>query len=257
VVASSSAPRPIVDVRGLTIGWGDTVLARNVTFYVNRGEVFAILGESGSGKTTLMRFIIGLEEAMDGEVDVAGRGRPDLERGLPPFGVMFQSGALFGSMTVGENVRLPLELWTDLPADAITAIAEAKLRIVGLEGAVDKLPSELSGGMIRRAAIARALALDPELVFLDEPSAGLDPQTAAEIDQLILTLNRALGVTIVMITHELGTVYRIADRCIMLDARSKSVLAVGDPRGLRESTDPRIHAFFHPAAVAGREGAPG
>jgi phospholipid/cholesterol/gamma-HCH transport system ATP-binding protein len=256
VGAETSVSRPIVGVRGLTIGWGDNVLAKDVTFHVDRGEVFAILGESGSGKTTLVRFIVGLEEPSAGEIDVAGEGRPDLERGrLPPFGVMFQSGALFGSMTVGENVRLPLEEWTALPPDATMAIAHAKLRVVGLEEAIDKVPSELSGGMVRRAAIARALALDPELVFLDEPSAGLDPGTAAEIDELIVTLNHALGVTIVMVTHELESVFRIADRCLVLDAKSKGVLAVGDPRRLRDSEDPRIHAFFHPVLVSAREGA--
>lgn len=247
--AEHPASSPIVDVRGLTIGWGDSVLARDVTFRVERGEVVAILGESGSGKTTLMRFVIGLEEPIEGTIDVAGEGRPDLERGLPPFGVMFQSGALFGSMTVGDNVRLPLQRWTELPRDAITAIARGKLRTVDLEDAIDKMPAELSGGMVRRAAIARALALDPELVFLDEPSAGLDPRTGAEIDDLIVTLNRALGVTVVMITHELESVYRIADRCVVLDAATKSIAAVGDPRALRDSDDPRIHGFFHPGPV--------
>lgn len=252
-MGAEPASSPIVDVRGLTIGWDDNVLARDVSFRVERGEVVAILGESGSGKTTLMRFIIGLEEPTEGIVDVAGQGRPDLARGLPPFGVMFQSGALFGSMTVGDNVRLPLQEWTDLPRDAITAIARGKLRTVDLEDAIDKLPAELSGGMVRRAAIARALALDPDLVFLDEPSAGLDPRTAAEIDDLIVTLNRALGVTVVMITHELESVYRIADRCIVLDAGTKSILAVGDPRALRDSDDPRVHDFFHPAPVTAGE----
>lgn len=246
------APRPFVDVRRVTMGHGDVVLAKNVTFQVARGEVFAILGRSGSGKTTLMRHLVGLERPMEGRIEVAGRGPPDLERGLPPFGVMFQSGALFGSMTVGENVELPLEEWTDLPLDAITAIARAKLRVVGLEDAIDKLPSELSGGMKRRAAIARALALDAQLVFLDEPGAGLDPQTASEIDELIVTLNHALGVTVVMIAHELGTVYRVADRCLMLDAQSKTVIAVADPRDLRDSDDARIRAFFHPASIPGR-----
>lgn len=249
------ASAPIVDVRGLTIGRGETVLATDVTFRVERGEVFAILGESGSGKTTLMRFVIGLEEPVTGTIDVAGRGRPDLAGGLPPFGVMFQSGALFGSMTVGANVRLPLEQWTDLPGDAIRAIARGKLRTVGLEDAIEKLPAELSGGMVRRAAIARALALDPQLVFLDEPSAGLDPRTTAEIEDLIVTLNRALGVTVVMITHEMESVFRIADRCMILDPATKSVLATGDPRELRESPLPRIQAFFHPAGPPTREGA--
>jgi phospholipid/cholesterol/gamma-HCH transport system ATP-binding protein len=255
VTSGHQASSPIVDVRDLTIGWDGVVLMRDVTFRVERGEVMAILGQSGSGKTTLMRFIVGLEEPLAGTIDVAGGGRPDLERGLPPFGVMFQSGALFGSMTIGDNVGLPLKEWTDLPADAIRAIAHGKLRMVNLEDAIDKHPAELSGGMVRRAAIARALALDPELVFLDEPFSGLDPRTAAEIDELIVTLNRALGVTVVMITHQLPSVYRIADRCVVLDAERRTVLAVGDPRVLRESDDARVHAFFHPAPGSPREGA--
>ena len=247
------AQRAIVDVRGLTIGRGDTVLVKDATFHVDRGEVFAILGRSGSGKTTLLRVIVGLEEPTAGEIDIAGRRRPELEEGLPPFGMMFQSGALLGSMTIGENVQLPLEEWTDLPLDAITAIVRAKLRIVGLEDAIDKLPSELSGGMTRRAAIARALALDPELLFLDEPSAGLDPQTATEIHELIVTLNRALGVTVIMVTHHLGAVFRIADRCMMLDAESKTVVLIGNPRELRESREPRIRAFVGAAPLPIRE----
>src|SRR6185295_15596573 len=161
------AEKPIIEVKGLTIGWGDTVLQKDLSFEVKRGEVFGILGGSGTGKSTLLRYLIGLEQPMVGEIDVAGRGLPDLEAGLPPFGVMFQAGALFGSLTVGENVSLPLEEWTDLPADAIAAIARAKLKLVGLDGAADKLPAELSGGMKKRAAIARALALEPEIVFLD------------------------------------------------------------------------------------------
>ncbi|WP_205633615.1 ABC transporter ATP-binding protein [Labilithrix luteola] len=243
---------PMLDVRGLTIGWGEVPLIRNITFRVNRGEVFGILGGSGSGKSTLLRFLIGLEPVKTGEIDVAGNGPPNLDDGLPPYGVMFQSGALFGSMNVVENVALPLEEWTDLPPDAIRAIARAKLRIVGLEAAAEKSPAELSGGMRKRAAIARALALEPSLVFLDEPSSGLDPITSAELDELILTLSRALGLTVVVVTHQLDSIFRIADRVLMLDRPSRSVIAIGDPRALRDSDDPRVRDFFNPDAVAER-----
>ena len=241
----AKAEKPIISVRGLTIGWGDTILQQDLEFDVQRGEVFAILGGSGCGKSTLLRFLIGLEEPMAGEIDVAGRGLPDLEAGLPPFGVMFQAGALFGSLTVGENVALPLEEWTDLPEDAIAAIARAKLKLVGLDGAADKLPAELSGGMKKRAAIARALALEPELVFLDEPSAGLDPVMAADLDELIVTLSKTLGLTVVVVTHELESIFRIADRIVMLDKKEKTIIATGDPRELRNSGDQRVSDFFN------------
>jgi phospholipid/cholesterol/gamma-HCH transport system ATP-binding protein len=238
-------PAPIIDVQGLTIGWGDVVLQENLTFAVARGEVFGILGGSGSGKSTLLRFLIGLEAPMAGTIDVAGRGLPALDAGLPPFGVMFQAGALFGSLTVGENVALPLEEWTDLPPDAVAAIARAKLKLVGLDGAEGKLPSELSGGMKKRAAIARALALEPEIVFLDEPSAGLDPVMASGLDDLIATLSKTLGLTVVIVTHELESIFRVADRVIMLDRESRTIIATGAPRLLRDSDDPRVSAFFN------------
>jgi phospholipid/cholesterol/gamma-HCH transport system ATP-binding protein len=244
-VGRAARERPIVEVKGLTIGWGDVVLQRDLTFEVRRGEVFGILGGSGTGKSTLLRFLIGLEQPMAGAIDIAGRGPPDLEAGLPPFGVMFQAGALFGSLTVGENVSLPLEEWTDLPSDAIAAIARRKLKLVGLDGAENKFPSELSGGMKKRAAIARALALEPELVFLDEPSAGLDPVMAADLDELISTLSRSLGLTVVLVTHELESIFRIADRIVMLGKEEKTIIATGDPRELRKSEDPRVSAFFN------------
>lgn len=237
--------RAMIEVKNLTIGWGDAIVQRDLNFAVKRGEVFAILGGSGTGKTTLLRFLIGLELPTKGEIDVAGRGPPNLEAGLPPFGVMFQAGALFGSLTVGENVSLPIEEWTSLPDDAIAAIARAKLKLVGLDGAANKYPAELSGGMKKRAAIARALALDPELVFLDEPSAGLDPVMAAGLDELILTLSKTLGLTVVLVTHDLESIFRVANRIIMLDRETQTSIVTGDPRELRNSADPRVYGFFN------------
>jgi phospholipid/cholesterol/gamma-HCH transport system ATP-binding protein len=238
--------KPIIEVRDLSIGWSeDAILLQGATFQVERGEVFAILGGSGCGKSTLLRYLIGLAEPLAGDIQIAGVGRPNLEVGRPAFGVMFQAGALFGSMTIGDNVGLPIRAWTDLPRDAIAAMARAKLRLVGLEGSEDKLPNELSGGMKKRAAIARAMALEPSLLFLDEPSAGLDPVTSSELDDLILTLTRASGLTVVIVTHELASIEKIVDRCIMLDKDTKSILAVGAPKDLKESDDERVHGFFH------------
>jgi len=164
---------------------------------------------------------------------------------------MFQSGALLGSLTVAENVALPLQAWTALPVDAIGGIVAAKLRLVGLQGADHRMPSELSGGMCKRAGIARAMALEPDLLFLDEPSAGLDPVSAVELDDLILALNQQLGLTFVVVTHDLESIFKIAKSCIMLDRDTKSIIARGDPRALRDgSTDPRVRSFFNRAPPA-------
>jgi phospholipid/cholesterol/gamma-HCH transport system ATP-binding protein len=235
---------PLIEARDLAIGWSkDEVLLEHANFVVNRGEIFAILGRSASGKSTLLRVLIGLEPPLSGQLSVLGR-QPELRAEAPDFGVLFQEGALFNSMSVGTNVALPLVTWTDLPDDAARALAIAKLRLVGLETSVDRMPSTLSGGMRKRVALARALALDPSLVFLDEPSSGLDPVTSAEIDMLIARLAKSFGLTIVLVTHELGSVHGIADRCILLDRDSKSIIATGTPEELAASTVPHVQHFF-------------
>jgi len=241
----SEAERPMIAVEHLSIGYGDTVVLENLDFAVRTGEVFAILGGSGSGKSTLLRNLIGLDAPLDGRVLVDG-APPAQELGSPRFGVLFQSGALFGSMTLAENVALPLRKWSDLDAKAIDVIVRAKLRLVGLEGFENHLPAEISGGMKKRAGIARALALDPPLLFLDEPSAGLDPIRSMELDDLILTLNRSLGVTTVLVTHELASIFAIACECILVDRESRGIIARGRPLELRDgSPDPRVRSFFN------------
>jgi phospholipid/cholesterol/gamma-HCH transport system ATP-binding protein len=234
-----------IRVSGVAVGFGGQVLLENIDFNVRRGEIFAVLGSSGSGKSTLLRHMIGLDVPMRGEILVDGRP-PRLGSRMPDCGVLFQSGALFGSMTLGENVALPLRTWTDLTPREIDVVVQSKLRLVGLGGFENHMPSELSGGMRKRAGIARALALEPALVYLDEPSAGLDPITSAELDELLLTLNRGLGTTLVVVTHELPSIFAIAERCIMLDRDAKGPIALGAPADLRDhSRDPRVVAFFN------------
>jgi phospholipid/cholesterol/gamma-HCH transport system ATP-binding protein len=247
MTSSQDTRAVVIDVKNLTMGWGpNDILQDHASFQVMRGDVFVILGGSGCGKSTLLRHMIGLEEPLAGEITIAGLGKPRLDAGRPAFGVMFQGGALFGSLTVGENVALPIEQWTGLPRDAVTAIVRAKLRLVGLSAAEDKLPAEISGGMRKRAAIARAMALEPDLIFLDEPSAGLDPVSAVELDDLILILSRVLGITLVVVTHDLSSIFKIGGTCVMLDRASKSIIARGNPIALRDtSTDPRVVAFLH------------
>jgi phospholipid/cholesterol/gamma-HCH transport system ATP-binding protein len=241
----SAAEQPMIEAERLTVGYGDTAVLEDLDFTVSRGDVFAILGGSGSGKSTLLRHLIGLEEPLRGRIRIAGA--PPSREGPPGYGVLFQSGALFGSMTLAENVALPLAKWTDLDSWAIDTIVRSKLRLVGLEGFENHLPAEISGGMKKRAGIARALALDPPLLFLDEPSAGLDPVTSAELDDLIATLNVSLGVTTVVVTHELRSIFAIVRRCIMVDGRTRGIIARGEPAALRDgSADPQVRAFFNP-----------
>jgi phospholipid/cholesterol/gamma-HCH transport system ATP-binding protein len=247
---------PIIRVEGLRAGFGDFIVLDDVSFEVRRGEVFAILGGSGSGKTVLLKNMIGLYTPLAGRVLIGGE---DVARAtgearialIKRFGVMYQLGALFGSMTLAENIRLPLEEYTDLPDEAMDLIARMKLRLVQLQGAEDLVPAEISGGMMKRAAIARAMALDPDIVFLDEPSGGLDPITSAGIDQLVLRLRASLGITFVVITHELPSIFTIADRCIMLDKDARGIIAEGKPAELRErSRNPRVRHFFNREAEA-------
>ena len=242
---STAIARPHIVVEDLRIGWGTRVLMDHVTFNVERGTTFAILGGSGSGKSTLLRFMMGLETPTAGRIEIDGMGQPHLYDGVPRVGVLFQSGALFSSMTLAENLALPVTMWTGLQGPIVRDLVQGKLDLVGLGPFAAHLPGQMSGGMKKRAGIARALMLEPDLLFFDEPSAGLDPITAVELDELILTLSRDLGITIVIVTHELPSIFMVASTCIVLEKSAGGIVAQGDPRRLREeSAIPFVHGFF-------------
>jgi phospholipid/cholesterol/gamma-HCH transport system ATP-binding protein len=255
---SVSVPGPVIQVQHLVARYGETTVLDDINLEVQRGEKFVIVGGSGCGKTTLLRHIIGLQRPAAGRVliegeDIAAADEDQLRRVQRKIGVLFQTGALFASLTLGENVALPIEEYTTLPPETVDLLVQIKLSMVKLHGFEDFMIAELSGGMKKRAALARAMALDPSILFFDEPSAGLDPVTSAELDELIVQVNRSLGTTIVVVTHELASIFTIADRVIMLDGEAKGIIAEGKPQELRDhSSDPRVHAFFNrqPAATS-------
>ncbi len=236
---------------GLTARFGDDTILEGVSFQVHRGEILVILGGSGCGKSTLLKHLIGLYQPAAGKVilngiDMRTDDAEELRQVKMRMGVLFQSGALFGSMTLAENVGLPIQEYTDLSLEEIDRIVKMKLALVNLAGYENHLPEEISGGMKKRAGLARAMALDPSVLFFDEPSAGLDPISAAELDILIKSINTGLGTTMVVVTHELESIFSIAHRVIMLDKSAKGIVAQGDPRELKDhSPDPRVTDFFN------------
>jgi phospholipid/cholesterol/gamma-HCH transport system ATP-binding protein len=250
-----ASPAAHVTVEDLSIAYGEHVLMRGIDFAVRRGDVFTIMGGSGSGKTTLMRAMVGLKAPASGAVRYhgeAGEGEsfwqasPEARQRLTRrFGVLYQQGALWSSMTLGENVALPLGEYTDLGAGEIRELVALKLALVGLAGFEDYFPAEISGGMRKRAALARAIALDPEVLYFDEPSAGLDPLSSRHLDELILELRDSLGATVIMVTHELPSILSIATNSVFLDGETGTQLAAGDPKRLLEDPpDPKIRAFL-------------
>ena len=239
---------PVIQVAEVTKTFDGRIVLDKVRLDVFRGETLCILGGSGSGKSTLLRLMIGNERCDGGDIvglgkSLVGMSSRELDAYRKSIGVLFQSGALFNSMTVADNVALPLREHTDLPEETIDIMVKIKLELVGLREDADKMPAQLSGGMKKRAGLARAIALDPEILFYDEPSAGLDPVTSAEIDQLIIDLNRKLGVTSVVVTHEMDSAFRIASRMVLLD--NGKFVASGTPKDMRESTNPLVRQFIH------------
>jgi phospholipid/cholesterol/gamma-HCH transport system ATP-binding protein len=240
---------PQIEVRHLTMGYGERVVQEDIAFAVSRGEVFVIMGDSGCGKSTLMRHMVGLQSPVAGDVCYDGEGywaageerREELKR---RFGVLYQYAALFSSMNLEENVSLPLLERAGLAPGDAREVARLKLALVGLAGFERHYPSEISGGMKKRAGLARAMALDPEILYFDEPSAGLDPLSSRRLDDLVLELRATLGTTIVLVTHELPSIFELGDHAVFLDAEKKTMTALGTPDELKESPDPKVRAFL-------------
>ncbi len=254
-MAQNGNPDQRLEVQNLTVAFGTRVVQRDVSFSVRRGSIFAIMGGSGCGKSTVLKAMVGLLRPTSGTIRVDGENywaAPEPRRLAISrrFGVLFQSGALWSSMTVAENVALPLQMFTMLAADGIAALVELKLSLVGMASAGGRMPAELSGGMRKRAALARALALDPEILFFDEPSAGLDPITSERLDELIVELSKGFGATVVIVSHELPSLFGICDDGIFLDADTKTAIACGAPRELRDTCDhPTVRAFMERGSV--------
>ena len=243
--------KTIIRVKDLVAKYGEDIILDRVSLDVYESEIFAVLGGSGSGKSTLLKHLIGLIQPYSGQVlidgeDIASGDQANLQKTLRKIGVLYQSAALFGSMTLAENVALPIREYTDLPDSAIDDLVKIKLNLVQLDGYENHLPSEISGGMKKRAGLARAMALNPKILFFDEPSAGLDPVTSAELDNLIITLNKNLKTTMVIITHELQSIFAVAHRVVMLHKSNRGIIATGDPNYLKNnSRNPFVKQFFN------------
>ena len=241
--------QPHIEVRNLSMGYGTTVVQRDLNFTVNRGDIFVIMGGSGCGKSTLLKQMIGLNRPLAGSILFNGvdywaasdEAKANLRRG---FGVLFQAGALWSSLTLAENVALPLREFTRLPKKVVAEIVALKLALVGLAGFENYYPSEISGGMKKRAGLARAMALDPEIMFFDEPSAGLDPLSSQRLDELILELRNGLGATVVLVTHELPSIFAIANNSVFLDAETRTMIAAGDPKLLLKEGPDQVRHFL-------------